>query len=181
MKTNKGVSEIISTILILLVVIIVVGLIIGGLLPEISKNQEKINFDNSIRVRDKIFNGIREVYSLPIDSSKGINISLNELTLDVNGEGNIIEVCFIGKFLKFFDDGKRIDEEQGKYTYRFGQKVCSGFLLENIDLIRNYTLNNMENTTIILKKISQNQIQAQIDNETGIDPNTQKKYVYDGE
>lgn len=180
LKTRKGENEIISTILIMLIMVIVVGIIIAGVTSQISKGKEKTNYDNSIKVRDQLFSDIKELYNSPIESTKEINISLSNLILDINAEGDVIEICVIGKKFDFFDDGKRVEQDNNKYVYRELQKVCSGVSFDNIDLVRSYQISNRDSLRLVIKKITENKIQFSLDNETTSEWYTQKNsYVYD--
>ncbi|HPV66516.1 MAG TPA: DUF2341 domain-containing protein [archaeon] len=179
-KSKKAVNEIISTIIIMLIMVIVVGIIITGVSSQLSKSKEKLNYDNSIKVRDLVFSAIMETYNSPIEATKEINFSLSNLELVVDSDTETIEVCFVGKNLKFFADGKRLEEDNNKYSYRVLQKVCSGVAFENIDLIRSITLNNKEQARLVFKKITENKISVSVDNETSASWYTQKnEYIYD--
>jgi len=180
-RNSKGVSEIISSILIMLIVVIVVGIIIGGVLPEISASKEKINYDNSIKVRDAVYSGILDAYNLPIDGSKELEFSIPNITVDINADVDKVEVCSIGKHLRFFDNGITINEDNNKYSYRSGQIVCACFNLENIDITPSHIISNKENTRIILKKTDINTITISLENETTEDIASQKNYIYEEE
>ena len=179
-KSKKAVNEIISTILIMLVMVIVVGIIITGINSQISKGKEKLNYDNSIIVRDLVFSEIMEIYNSPIEATKEINFSLSNLELTIDSDTETIEICSVGKNLSFFADGKRLEQDNNKYVYREMQKICSGVAFENIDLIRSITLSNKEQTRLVFKKITENKISVSVDNETSTPWYTQKnEYVYD--
>ena len=83
-KSKKAVNEIISTIIIMLIMVIVVGIIITGVSSQLSKSKEKLNYDNSIKVRDLVFSAIMETYNSPIEATKEINFSLSNLELVVD-------------------------------------------------------------------------------------------------
>jgi flagellin-like protein len=160
---NKGASEIISQILLMLITVVVVGIIISALIPQISRSKSQIKFEESKILRDELFFSIQEVYNNPIGYTKEISLKLENLNLNIDGDTETIEIYSIinGEFYK---DGLRQEEDNGKYTYRNGQKLYVGFTLENIDLVRSYVLENQLNITIYLRKTDKDKITVLLEN-----------------
>lgn len=160
---NKGVSEIISQILLMLVTVVVVGIIIAAIVPQMSRGKSQIKFEESKLLRDNIFSSIQEVYNSPIGHTKEISLKLENLSLNIDGDTETIEIYSIidGEFYK---DGLRQEEGNGKYTYRNGQKLYAGFTLENIDIVRSYVLENQLNATIYLRKTDKDKIAILLEN-----------------
>ena len=160
---NKGVSEIISQILLMLVTVVVVGIIIAAIVPQISRGKSQIKFEESKLLRDNLYSNIQEVYNSPIGYTKEISLKLENLSLNIDGDTETIEIYSIidGEFYK---DGLRQEEGNGKYTYRNGQKLYAGFTLENIDIVRSYVLENQLNATIYLRKTDKDKITILLEN-----------------
>jgi len=160
---NKGASEIISQILLMLITVVVVGIIISALIPQISRSKSQIKFEESKILRDELFFSIQEVYNNPIGYTKEISLKLENLNLNIDGDTETIEIYSIinGEFYK---DGLRQEEDNGKYTYREGQKLYAGFTLNNIDLVRSYVLENQLNITIYLRKTDKDKITVLLEN-----------------
>src|SRR5574344_1175985 len=160
---NKGVSEIISQILLMLVTVVVVGIIIAAIVPQLSRGKSQIKFEESKLLRDNLFSSSQEVYNSPIGHTKEISLKLENLSLNIDGDTETIEIYSIidGEFYK---DGLRQEEGNGKYTYRKGQKLYAGFTLENIDIVRSYVLENQLNATIYLRKTDKDKITILLEN-----------------
>lgn len=160
---NKGTSEIISQILLMLITVVVIGIILTALIPQITTSKSHIKFEESKRLRDDLYNNIQEVYNSPIGYTKEIELSLENLTLIIDSNTNTIEVYSIinGDFYK---DDLRLEETSEKYTYRNGQKLYAGFTLNNIDLVRSYTIDNTLRTRIFLRKTDKEKITVLLEN-----------------
>ncbi|MFA7709246.1 MAG: DUF2341 domain-containing protein [archaeon] len=180
MISQKGVAEILSSILLILIVVVAVGIVMAGLLPEISKSKAKIKFDESILARDGLYSEIINIYNLPIGSTKQIDLSLDGLTLDINGDSDSITIYYVTDNPEFYKDQLRVEEDNGKYTYRDGQKLVAGVIFEDIDLVRSYIISNQANAKVILKKIAVDKIQILLDNETGNEwYSSSDSYIYE--
>ncbi len=160
---NKGVSEIISQILLMLITVVVVGLITAVIVPQLTRSKSQIKFEESQKLIDDLYDSVEEVYNSPVGYIKEVSFSLDGMTLNIDGNTDTIEIYSLIEG-NFYKDGLRQERGNGRYTYRQGQKLYAGFVLDNIDLVRSYTLENQQHVSIYLKKTDKDKITVLLEN-----------------
>lgn len=160
---NKGVSEIISQILLMLITVVVVGLITAVIVPQLTRSKSQIKFEESQKLINDLYDSVEEVYNSPVGYIKEVSFSLDGMNLTIDGNTDTIEIYSIIEG-NFYKDGLRQEKGNGRYTYRRGQKLYAGFVLDNIDLVRSYTLENQQHVSIYLKKTDKDKITVLLEN-----------------
>lgn len=155
LNNKKGISEVISYLLITVIIVSIVAIIYVGFMPTIKETESYKNYQTAQGYMTQISNKIDVLLQSPVNSVVSLSLDLSNLILEIDSNTQKIE--FIFRFYGDFFEHGVYKKEGNIYTYRDSEKMVVGLDLMEVEFSEDLFLEKVI-TNIYIKKIDRNKI-----------------------